>query len=301
MRLHERSLQLHRAAICTAVLGALILGPVQACPGMALQVLAAETGTGSADAQQTASGALTLQTAAAGTSADAAVQMAETQAAAGAAQMGSVQTTAGAAQTGTASAAAAGTEGTQTATDASGALTLQTAAAGTSADAAVQTAEGQAADAVDMQVILNDPELFEQYVAQLTLQVEELQRQQEEEASQKKAAREELSNQTRSKTWKGAVLNRKKGTVKGPNGRETYYNLNMSKIVAVLHKAGYEGDYWVRKDGVKMFGDYIMVAANYSRFRYGTIVETSLGTGIVCDTGDFAKSSRVVLDIAASW
>lgn len=138
-------------------------------------------------------------------------------------------------------------------------------------------------------------------MAQLTLQVEELQRQQEAAANQKAAAREELSNQTRSKTWKGAVLNKKKGTVKGPNGRETYYNLNMSKIVAVLHKAGYEGDYWVRKDGVKMFGDYIMVAANYSKFRYGTIVETSLGTGIVCDTGDFAKSSRVALDIAAAW
>lgn len=295
MRLHERSLQLHRAAICTAVLGALILGPVQACPGMALQVLAAETDAGFSDTQQTAAGGTTLQTAA-----DAA-QMSPIQAAVGAAQTGSVQTTAGAAQTGTAPAAAAGTEGTQTAADASGAVTLQTAAAGTSADAAVQTAEAQTADAVDMQVILNDPDLFEQYVAQLTLQVEELQRQQEEEASQKKAAREELSNQTRSKTWKGAVLNRKKGTVKGPNGRETYYNLNMSKIVAVLHKAGYEGDYWVRKDGVKMFGDYIMVAANYSRFRYGTIVETSLGTGIVCDTGDFAKSSRVVLDIAAAW
>ena len=294
MRLHERSLQLHRAAIGTAVLGALILGPVQACPGMALQVLAAETGAASADAQQAAVGGTTLQAAA-----DAAqvsqIQLAE------ATQTGPVPTTVGAAQTGTGSAAAAGTEGVQTAAAASGELTLQAAAAGTSADGAAQTTEAQTVDAVDMQVILNDPELFEQYVAQLTLQVEELQRQQEEEASQKKAAREELSNQTRSKTWKGAVLNKKKGTVKGPNGRETYYNLNMSKIVAVLHKAGYEGDYWVRKDGVKMFGDYIMVAANYSRFRYGTIVETSLGTGIVCDTGDFAKSSRVMLDIAAAW
>lgn len=154
---------------------------------------------------------------------------------------------------------------------------------------------------VDMAVILNDPELFRQYCEQLTLQVEELQRQQEEAADQQAAAREELSNQTRSKTWKGSVLNKTKGIVKGPNGRETYYNLNMNKIVAVLKKAGYEGDYWVRKDGVKMYGDYIMVAANYSKYHYGSIVETSLGTGIVCDTGDFAKYSRVSLDIATTW
>ncbi len=276
MRLHERIFQHRSAMICKAAMCLLLLGLAPVCPWTPLQTRAAETTVSPAD----------LQAAAAAAGAD------STQTSDVAAQNDPTMTAA--AQT---AAASSGTAAVQTAAAgaSSGTATTQTAAADASVDTTAQTA------AVDMQVILNDPELFEQYVAQLTLQVEELQRQQETAANQKAAAREELSNQTKSKTWKGAVLNKKKGTVKGPNGRETYYNLNMSKIVAVLHKAGYEGDYWVRKDGVKMFGDYIMVAANYSKFRYGTIVETSLGTGIVCDTGDFAKSSRVALDIAAAW
>ncbi len=290
MRLHERIFQHRSAMICKAAMCLLLLGLAPVCPWTPLQTLAAETTVSPADLQAAAAaaGADSTQTS------DVAAQndptmTAAAQTAAASSGTAAVQTAAVGASSGTAAAqtAAAGTS--------SGTATTQTAAADASADTTAQTA------AVDMQVILNDPDLFEQYVAQLTLQVEELQRQQEAAANQKAAAREELSNQTRSKTWKGAVLNKKKGTVKGPNGRETYYNLNMSKIVAVLHKAGYEGDYWVRKDGVKMFGDYIMVAANYSKFRYGTIVETSLGTGIVCDTGDFAKSSRVTLDIAAAW
>ncbi len=289
MRLHERIFQHRSAMICKAAMCLLLLGLAPVCPWTPLQTLAAETTVSPADLQAAAAaaGADSTQTS------DVAAQndptmTAAAQTAAASSGTAAVQTAAAGASSGTAAqTAAAGAS--------SGTATTQTAAADASADTTAQTA------AVDMQVILNDPELFEQYVAQLTLQVEELQRQQEAAANQKAAAREELSNQTRSKTWKGAVLNKKKGTVKGPNGRETYYNLNMSKIVAVLHKAGYEGDYWVRKDGVKMFGDYIMVAANYSKFRYGTIVETSLGTGIVCDTGDFAKSSRVTLDIAAAW
>ncbi len=289
MRLHERIFQHRSAMICKAAMCLLLLGLAPVCPWTPLQTLAAETTVSPADLQAAAAaaGADSTQTS------DVAAQndptmTAAAQTAAASSGTAAVQTAAVGASSGTAAqTAAAGTS--------SGTATTQTAAADASADTTAQTA------AVDMQVILNDPDLFEQYVAQLTLQVEELQRQQEAAANQKAAAREELSNQTRSKTWKGAVLNKKKGTVKGPNGRETYYNLNMSKIVAVLHKAGYEGDYWVRKDGVKMFGDYIMVAANYSKFRYGTIVETSLGTGIVCDTGDFAKSSRVTLDIAAAW
>ncbi len=303
MRLHERIFQHRSAMICKAAMCLLLLGLAPVCPWTPLQTRAAETTVSPADLQAAAAaaGADSTQTS------DVAAQndptmTAAAQTAAASSGTAAVQTAAAGAFSGTTAvqtAAVGASSGTAAQTAAAGAssgtATTQTAAADASADTTAQTA------AVDMQVILNDPELFEQYVAQLTLQVEELQRQQEAAANQKAAAREELSNQTRSKTWKGAVLNKKKGTVKGPNGRETYYNLNMSKIVAVLHKAGYEGDYWVRKDGVKMFGDYIMVAANYSKFRYGTIVETSLGTGIVCDTGDFAKSSRVTLDIAAAW
>ena len=44
-----------------------------------------------------------------------------------------------------------------------------------------------------------------------------------------------------------------------------------------------------------------MVAADYNIRPRGTILETSLGTGIVCDTGGFASSNPTQLDIAVSW
>ena len=62
-----------------------------------------------------------------------------------------------------------------------------------------------------------------------------------------------------------------------------------------------EYPYWIREDGVKMFGDYIMVAANLDIRPKGTILECSLGTAIVCDTGDFAKTNKTQLDIAVDW
>lgn len=102
-------------------------------------------------------------------------------------------------------------------------------------------------------------------------------------------------------TWSGAVLNRSDGTVKGPSGKETYYNLDMSHVVENMHSMGVQGDYWVRSDGCKMLGDYIIVAANLDIRPKGTLVETSLGMGIVCDTGDFAASNAYQLDIATTW
>ena len=64
---------------------------------------------------------------------------------------------------------------------------------------------------------------------------------------------------------------------------------------------GYDYEYWVRDDGVKMLGDYVMVAANLNLRPRGSLVETSLGTGIVCDTGGFAKKNPTQLDIAVTW
>ena len=64
---------------------------------------------------------------------------------------------------------------------------------------------------------------------------------------------------------------------------------------------GYDYEYWIRDDGCKMYGPYIMVAANLSIRPKGTIVETSLGTGMVCDTGGFAYSNTYQLDIATAW
>ena len=97
------------------------------------------------------------------------------------------------------------------------------------------------------------------------------------------------------------MLNRYNGVNVGPSGKETYYNLNMNKIVAAMKRLGVNSEYWVRDDGVKMYGDYIMCAADLSVYPRGSIVETSLGTGIVCDTGAFVENGGIALDIATAW
>lgn len=83
--------------------------------------------------------------------------------------------------------------------------------------------------------------------------------------------------------------------------KETYYNLNMSRVVDNAKSAGVEGEYWVREDGVKMMGDKVIVAANQDVHPYGSIVETSMGTGIVLDTGGFASGNPTQVDIATDW
>lgn len=94
------------------------------------------------------------------------------------------------------------------------------------------------------------------------------------------------------------------GVYQGPSGKETYYNLDMSGVIAIMRSMGYSEDeypYWVRDDGVKMFGQYVMVAAELSSRPKGTILETSLGTGMVVDTGGFASGNPAQLDIATAW
>ena len=117
----------------------------------------------------------------------------------------------------------------------------------------------------------------------------------------KEERRQELANQTRSYNWDGPVLSRSKGSVYGPSGKETYYNLNMSGCVRNMNRRGYYYDVWVRNDGCKMFGDYIMCAANLSVHPFGSLVECSLGTCIVVDTGGFAAGNPNQLDIAVTW
>lgn len=106
---------------------------------------------------------------------------------------------------------------------------------------------------------------------------------------------------TTTSTYTGPKLNSKKGTVHGPSGKETYYNLNMKGVVKKLKSMGIEGEYWVREDGAKMYGDKVLVAANLSVHPRGSTVETSLGTGIVADTGTFAASNATQIDIATAW
>lgn len=106
---------------------------------------------------------------------------------------------------------------------------------------------------------------------------------------------------TENTRWKGPVLTRSRGTITGPSGKETYYNLNMAGVVSIMRGMGNEDEYWVREDGVKMLGDYVMVAADLNLRPRGSLIETSLGMGIVCDTGTFARRNPYQLDIAVSW
>ena len=99
-------------------------------------------------------------------------------------------------------------------------------------------------------------------------------------------------------------LTRSGGVFYGPSGKETYYNLNMSRCISIMRDLGYseeEYPYWIREDGAKMLGDYVMVAADLSIRPKGTILETSLGTAIVVDTGSFAKYDSMMLDVCVSW
>lgn len=113
--------------------------------------------------------------------------------------------------------------------------------------------------------------------------------------------REQLADQTRNPNWSGAVLSPFHGSVYGPSGKETYYNLNMSGCISNMNSRGYYAEVWVRNDGCKMFGNYIMCAANLSVHPYGSLVESSLGTCIVVDTGSFAAGNPNQLDIAVTW
>lgn len=100
------------------------------------------------------------------------------------------------------------------------------------------------------------------------------------------------------------ALNRSRGVYyfgENKEQRETYYNLPMGGVVANAHRRGIEGEYWINEYGCKMLGDYIMIAVNYGVHPYGSLVETSLGTGIAVDTGGFAADNPLQVDIATDW
>ena len=83
--------------------------------------------------------------------------------------------------------------------------------------------------------------------------------------------------------------------------RETWCDLNPNYLVTLMKKEGIDLDYWIREDGVYMYGDYVMVAADIphldgteqeAEYRKGDIVETSLGTGMVVDLCGMAEKVR---------
>ena len=101
--------------------------------------------------------------------------------------------------------------------------------------------------------------------------------------------------------YDGPVLSSSRGTITGPSGKETYYNLNMSGCIGIMNSHGFHEPYWVRSDGVKMYGYYVMCAAGLGIRPKGSIVESSNGLAIVVDTGGFAARNPTQLDIAVTW
>ena len=129
----------------------------------------------------------------------------------------------------------------------------------------------------------------------------EEQRQKEEQEALTNQAEQQTAQTTVNTSWNGSVLSPSAGVNYGPSGKETYYNLDMSGVVSIMRGMGNNDSYWVRGVGCKMLGNYIMVAANLSVHPRGSLVKTSLGTGIVCDTGGFATGNANQLDIATTW
>ncbi len=104
--------------------------------------------------------------------------------------------------------------------------------------------------------------------------------------------------------WSEGQITKERGGCMGPSGRETYYNLRMDNCVAYMRELGYdelEYPYWIRDDGAKMLGLYVMCAADWSHRPKGTLLETSLGTAIVVDTGEFVKDYPNGVDLAVDW
>lgn len=100
----------------------------------------------------------------------------------------------------------------------------------------------------------------------------------------------------------GNGLTKSKGVMnftdsKGVVHRETYYDLPMNKVMGSCR-----GSYSVRADGVKVDQDgYVIIAANLGNYPRCSLVETSLGTGKVYDTGGFASVHPHGFDLATDW
>lgn len=99
-------------------------------------------------------------------------------------------------------------------------------------------------------------------------------------------------------------LTKSAGIFEGPSGKETYYNLPMGRCINNMRDMGYtveEYPYWIREDGCKCLGGFVMCASNNSYRPKGTIIETSLGMAIVVDSCVAANSNPTMLDMCVDW
>ena len=123
----------------------------------------------------------------------------------------------------------------------------------------------------------------------------------EEESSSDSHSSEESNIAESSEKSTAEALTKRKGIVNGPSGKESWYNKPMDGVINIMEDKGFFEEYWIREDGVKMYGNYIMCAANLEIRPRGTILETSLGLAMVCDTGTFIYDDPYQIDIAVNW
>lgn len=96
------------------------------------------------------------------------------------------------------------------------------------------------------------------------------------------------------------VLTAKLGTIQYQGHKETWYDLNMSNVIARTDRELGLSDYYnTREDGVKCYGTFVIVAADPIKHQRYTLVETSLGTGIVLDV--HTADDPELIDIATAW
>ena len=94
------------------------------------------------------------------------------------------------------------------------------------------------------------------------------------------------------------VLTAAKGVNRFMGHTETWYNLNMSRVVQRADEYfGISDAYAVREDGIKTYNGLVILAADKS-VPYGTIIETSRGKGIVID---YHETKKDIVDIATDW
>lgn len=96
------------------------------------------------------------------------------------------------------------------------------------------------------------------------------------------------------------ALTAKAGKIHNPETgmTESWYDLPMEKVVQQAQSMGIPAEFWIREDGVKMFGPWVIVASHPSKTRYSR-VQTSLGEGIILDR--HTCSNPELIDIATDW
>ena len=107
-----------------------------------------------------------------------------------------------------------------------------------------------------------------------------------------------MRNRTLFTTLIAVVLTASLGKIQYNGHTETWYDLPMENVIQRSQAMGIPAEYWVRDDGVKMFGQWVIVAAHPSKIRY-SMVDTSLGEGIILDTHEMNDTE--LIDIATTW